>query len=108
MADNWLHHFVDMAERKKMNKHIPKQLSAIQQDLDNHRLWLQPTTNGERYIHSGFLKMTHLTEQEGFRMAHMSASPLIMIVYIMASVPKSILVVTGGWGEKQSTGRRSL
>ncbi len=67
MADNWLHHF-DMTEQKMMDKHIPEQLSAIQQDLDNHRHWLQPTTNEERDIHSGFLKMAHLTEQEGFRM----------------------------------------
>lgn len=67
MVDNWLHHF-DMAEQRKMDKQIPEQLAAIRQELDNHRHWLQPTTNLEREMHNGFLKMAHLTDQLGFRM----------------------------------------
>lgn len=68
MVDNWLHHF-DMNEQQKIDKHIPEQLARVKQDIQERRQLHQPTTHEEREIHQNFLRMSHLTDKEGFRMS---------------------------------------
>ncbi len=68
MVDNWLHAF-DMNEQMKMDKHIPEQLTKIQEDIAAHRQWHEPTTQEERDMHAGFMQFSGLNERDAFLMS---------------------------------------
>lgn len=67
MVDNWLPNF-DMDVQKKMDKHIPEQLTPIQDDIRNRRKWYQPVSDEERSIHEGFLELSGLDPAKGWEM----------------------------------------
>ena len=57
MADNWLPSF-DMDEQRKIDKHIPEQLTAIRADLTEQKHWIFPVTESDRAAHREFLSRT--------------------------------------------------
>ncbi len=65
MVDNWLPNF-DMNEQMKMDKHIPENLASIKDDINGHRVWMQPVSQEEREQHAGFMAYTGLDPELGF------------------------------------------
>lgn len=67
MVDNWLPNF-DMNEQIRIDKHIPKNLQKIKEDIAAQRRWHEPVTEEERQIHRDFLARTGLDPEVGFLM----------------------------------------
>lgn len=65
MVDNWLPNF-DMNEQKKIDKHIPENLTVITKDIAAHKHWHQPFTAEERMHHEGFMALSGIDPETGF------------------------------------------
>ena len=66
MVDNWLHHF-DMNEQKAIDKHIPEQLEAIKEAINERRKWWRPVSDEERATHAYAYHASGLDQYQGFR-----------------------------------------
>ncbi len=65
MVDNWLPNF-DMNEQRKIDKHIPENLSKIKAEISERKQWVEPATEEERMMHNGFLAYTGIDPEVGF------------------------------------------
>lgn len=54
MVDNFLPGF-DMDEQMKLDKHIPEQLEAVKNDIDNRVRKISEVTDADRQVHAGYL-----------------------------------------------------
>lgn len=65
MVDNWLPHF-DMDEQKRLDKHIPENLSRIADDVARHKKWHEPVTQEECRLHDEAMQRFRLDPEVGF------------------------------------------
>jgi ferredoxin len=56
MVDNFLPVF-DMAEQKKIDKHVEEQLTKIKEDIEMKKHWIEPVTEEDRAAHANYLKL---------------------------------------------------
>ena len=52
MVDNWLPNF-DMNEQRKIDKHIPENLSKIKTEIGEKKQWVEPASRTARKRRSG-------------------------------------------------------
>jgi len=65
MVDNWLPNF-DMNEQRKIDKHIPENLSKIKAEINERKQWVEPATEEDRMMHNGFLAFMGIDHEVGF------------------------------------------